>query len=431
MDKKAGKEALVEMSKKELERKRILDQAEGGTRTQREVAEELMISERQVRRMVKRYREQGVYGLISQRRGKPSNRRIEIEVEKRVIDLVRERFYDFGPTLAKEKIEDVEGIKVSTETLRKWMMKEGIWQGKKRRKGKPHQMRERRPCQGELIQIDGSIHDWFEGRGPRCTLIMFIDDATGKPMVAFFAPAETTEMYMNGLRSYLERYGRPVALYADKHSIFHINKKDRVEEGLVTQLGRVAKTLDIELISAHSPQAKGRVERIFGTFQDRVLKEMRLAKISSIEEGNAFLRSYLAQYANRFSKPPRQERDAHRPVLHSPQELDLIFSIHHQRVLSKSLSLQFKNVLYNVQVDGIGYALRGAKVTVCEGLDGHTTLLCNGKPLPYSTIKQGQAPAPIEDAKTINLRVDKAIAVQRKRPKYKPAPDHPWYHQRI
>ncbi|MDO9325548.1 MAG: ISNCY family transposase, partial [Methanoregula sp.] len=282
------------------------------------------------------------------------------------------------------------------------------------------------PRLGELIQIDGSPHDWFEGRGPQCTLILFIDDATNSPMCALFVPAETTEAYMTVLRYYLAKFGRPVALYADKHGIFHINVKDKLEEGVLTQFGRTAKTLDIELIAAHSPQAKGRVERSFQIFQDRVVKEMRLDGVSSIEEGNAFLVKYLPEYNRRFSKPPRQKENAHRPVHHSQQELDLIFSIHHQRVLSKNLSLQFKKVLYNVQVEGIGYALRGAKVTVCESACGNVTLLRNGKILPYSTLRLGHFYENIEDAKTINARVDSTIAQQKRKPKWKPAPDHPW-----
>jgi hypothetical protein len=231
---------------------------------------------------------------------------------------------------------------------------------------------------------------------------------------------------MTVLRYYIKKFGRPVALYADKHGIFHINDKDKLEEGLLTQLGRITKALDIELISAHSPQAKGRVERAFQTFQDRVVKEMRLAGVSSIEEGNAFLAKYLPEHNRRFAKPPRQKENAHRPVLHSQQELDLIFSNHYQRVLSKNLSLQFKKVIYNVQVEGIGYALRGAKVTVCESACGNVTLLRNGKVLQYSTLRLGHFYENIEDTKTINARVDNTIAQQKRKPKWKPAPDHPW-----
>lgn len=419
------------MSRRELDRKRLLDRVLDRVLRQRDVAEELKVSERQVRRLMRRYREHGPPGLISQRRGKPSNSKIAVEIKQRVINLVWERYRDFRPTLANEKLMEVHKIKLSVETLRLWMMEAKIWHGKTRRKARPHPMRERRLRRGELIQIDGSPHDWFEGRAPRCALILFIDDATNKAMVALFVPAETTEAYMTGLRYYIKKFGRPVALYSDKHSIFHINVKDKLEEGELTQIGRIAKTLDIELIPANSPQAKGRVERAFQIFQDRLVKEMRLEGISSIAQANAFLAKYLSQHNRRFSKPPRLAEDAHRPVRHSQQDLDLIFSTHYQRILSKNLSLQFKKVIYNIQVEGIGYALRGARVTVCEDLQGKITLLRNGKVLPYSTLRLGHFCESIEDAKTITARVDRTITQQKRKPKWKPAPDHPWFHSQI
>jgi transposase len=301
------------MSKRELDRKKLLDRVLDRVIRQKDVAEELKISERHVRRLLRQYREHGPPGLVSQRRGKSSNRKIAEEVKCRAITLVQERYPDFGPTLANEKLIDIHQIEVSVETLRQWMIQAKIWHGKAHRKAKPHQMRARRQRLGELIQIDGSPHDWFEGRGPRCTLILFIDDATSKSMYALFVPSETTEAYMTVLQHYIKKFGRPVALYADKHGIFHINVKDMLEEGVLTQIGRIAKTLNIELISANSPQAKGRVERAFQIFQDRLLKEMRLAGIASIEQANSFLAKYLPDHNRRFSKPPRQTEDAHRP----------------------------------------------------------------------------------------------------------------------
>lgn len=419
------------MSRRELDRKRLLDRILDRLLPQKEAAREMGLSTRHVRRLQRRYRECGAAGLVSQRRGKPSNRRLPDALKDRVMELVREHYPDFGPTLANEKLEEVHRIEISVETLRMWMIAAKLWHGKVRRRAKPHPMRERRPRFGELVQVDGSPHDWFEGRAPICTLIIFIDDASDRVLAAVFVPVEETEAYMTTLRRYIKKYGRPVAIYADKHSIFYVSDKDKLEEGELTQFGRVAKTLDIELIAAHSPQAKGRVERAFQTFQDRVIKEMRLAGVSSIEQGNAFLVHYLPVYNRRFAKVPRQPEDAHRPVQHSEQELDLIFSLHHQRTLSKNLSLQFKKVLYNVQVEGIGYALRGAKVTVCEGFNGDITLLRNGKTLPYSTLRLGYFHESVEDSKTVNTRVDRAIVQQRRKPKWKPAPDHPWFHTRI
>jgi transposase len=431
MTTQAETEALHQMSWKELERKRLLDRIKDGMLLQREAAEELSVSERHVRRLLKQYREQGVKAVISKRRGKSSNNKIPDETEARVIGLVSSRYHDFGPTLAHEKLREHHHIDVSVETLRKWMIRAGFWKGKKRRKPSHHPLRERRPRCGELIQIDGSPHDWFEGRAPWCTLILFIDDATSDPLFARFFTAETTAAYMESLRCYIETYGLPIALYSDKDSALHINNKDKREENEVTQIGRITKTLGIELIPANSPQAKGRVERAFQTFQDRLVKEMRLAGISSIEEGNVFLESYLTEYRRRFAKPPKQQEDAHRPKIFSQDKLDLIFSIQHQRVLSKNLSLQFKKVIYNIQSPGIGYALRKAKVTVCECLNGNVVLLRDGKPLPYSTIILGQAEPHVETSKTINARIDWVIARNKANPKCKPAPNHPWRHSRI
>lgn len=431
MQKQTTTETLVQMSRKELDRKRLLDRILDRLLPQKDAASQMGLSTRHVRRLLWRYKERGVPGLVSQRRGKPSNRKLPEALKSRVLELIRERYPDFGPTLANEKLEEVHRIEISVETLRLWMIEAKLWRGKIRRRAKPHPMRERRPRFGELVQIDGSPHDWFEGRAPICSLILFVDDASSRVLVAAFVPVEETEAYMMTLRRYIKKHGRPVALYADKHSIFYISDKEKLEEGELTQFGRVVKTLDIELIAAHSPQAKGRVERMFQVFQDRVIKEMRLAGVSSIDQGNAFLVHYLPAYNRRFAKRPRHHENAHRPVLHSSQELDLIFSTHHQRTLSKNLSLQFKKVLYNIQVEGIGYGLRGAKVTVCEGFNGDITLLRNGKPLPYSTLQLGDFRESVEDSKTVNMRVDRTIVQQRRKPKWKPAPDHPWFHNRI
>lgn len=431
MQKQTATETLVQMSRRELDRKRLLDRILDRLLPQKDAAMEMGLSGRHVRRLLRRYKEHGAPGLVSQRRGKPSNRKLPEALKNRVLELIRNRYPDFGPTLANEKLAQVHRVEISAETLRLWMIEAKLWHGKVRRRAKPHPMRERRARFGELIQIDGSPHDWFEGRAPSCTLIIFIDDASNRVLAAVFVPVEAMEAYMKTLRHYIKKHGRPVALYADKHSIFYISDKDKLQEGELTQFGRVTKTLDIELIAAHSPQAKGRVERAFQVFQDRVIKEMRLAGVSSIEQGNAFLAKYLPLYNRRFAKVPRQPEDAHRSVQHSEQELDLIFSIHYQRILSKNLSLQFKKVLYNIQVEGIGYALRGAKITVCEGFNGDITLLRNGKALPYSTLRLGYVHECVEDSKTVNMRVDYAIKQQRRKPKWKPAPDHPWLHNRI
>ena len=304
------------------------------------------------------------------------------------------------------------------------MISEGLWRPKQRKQATVHQRRPRRPCLGELIQIDGSPHDWFEGRGARCTLIVFIDDATSRLMALRFAPAETTQAYRETLQCYLQQYGRPVALYSDKHSIFRINHANHAGE--LTQFSRALKTLDIEPIHANTPQAKGRVERANQTLQDRLVKEMRLRGSQHIEQANAFLPTFIEDYNQRFAVNPQCATDAHREVLHRPRELELIFSLHHTRKLSKNLAFQFKNREYQLHQQGQGYRLRRTAVTVCEAFDGSITILHQGQALPYRILAEGEPPVSIDDEKSIHHTVTQAKTKQIANPTYKPNPDHPW-----
>jgi hypothetical protein len=368
----------------------------------------------------------GAHGLIHGNRGKESNRKIREAIKQSALQWVRKQYWDFGPTLAHDKLTEDHGFSFSVETLRQWMIEERLWVPKSKKATHAFQMRERRPYFGELIQIDGSPHDWFEGRVPKCTLIVFIDDATSRLLALRFVPSETTEAYMTCLKRSLEQYGRPVSFYSDKHSIFRINQEDAASGEHLTQFGRVLKTLDIEAIHANSPQAKGRVERANQTLQDRLIKEMRLAGISSMEAGNAFLASYMNTHNRKFAVEPASDVDAHRSVLHNQQELDCILSIHSGRKLSKNLTLQYNNTLYQVKIKGIGYAMRGAAVTVCEDFQRNVTLLYNGKALTYETWKRGEKPPAIRDAKEINQAVMQAIQSQAQHKNWKPAPDHPW-----
>ncbi|XXY98346.1 ISNCY family transposase [Acidithiobacillus sulfuriphilus] len=264
-------------------------------------------------------------------------------LREEALALVRTHYADFGPTLAVEKLAERHGHVVSAETLRQWMLAAGLWQARSRRVAAIHPRRPRRAGRGELVQIDGSPHDWLEDRGPRCTLIVFIDDATGALMALRLVPAETTQAYMETLRAYLQQHGRPVALYSDRHSIFRVNHPDR--EGELTQFTRALQTLDIQAIHAHSSQAKGRVERANQTLQDRLVKELRLQGIGDLEAANAFLPSFLAAFNRRYAVTPQNPIDAHRPVRHDAQEIDQILCLHHHRTLSKNLSFQFRNRL--------------------------------------------------------------------------------------
>lgn len=276
-----------------------------------------------------------------------------------------------------------------------------------------------------MARIDGSPHDWFEGRAPTCPSIVFIDDATREPMALYFAPAETTQAYMTVLRGYLARFGRPVSLYSDRHGVFRVNAPDH-EAGL-TQFGRALKTLDIEAIHARTPQARGRVERVNQTLRDRWVKAMRLAGIDTVEAAHAWPPGFIADYNHRFAAVPKNPEDAHRPVHHDDAELALILSRHEPRTLSKNLTLQYHDRLFQVPNQGAGYRLRHTRVTVCEGFDGTITLLHQGKALDYTGWVKN-APPPLADDKEVNAIVDEAKVKQDRRHGWKPAPDHPWRH---
>jgi len=411
------------MSQRELDRAGVIRQVVEKRLRQKEAARQLGLSVRQIKRLVQRYRAEGAAGLVSRHRGRHPNNRIAEGVRREILDLVRSRYADFGPTLACEKLAECHGHKVSVETLRQWMIAEGLWKPRARRPARIHQRRPRRPCRGELVQIDGSPHDWFEERGPRCTLIVFIDDATGELLALRFAPAETTQAYLT-LDGYLQQHGRPVAFYSDKHSIFRVNHPER--EGELTQFTRALKTLDIEPIHANTPQAKGRVERANQTLQDRLVKELRLKGISDIDTDNAFLPEFIQAYNQRFAVPPRIPTDAHRPLRHNEEELAQILCYHHSRTLSKNLTFQFKNRLYQLQGQGKGYRLRGARVTLCEAFDGTVTVMHEGQVLDCRILTSGAPPVPLDDEKSVHHTVDQAKTKQQLKPQWKPPPDHPW-----
>ncbi len=418
-------EETIALTQRALHRLKVIEAVTDRRLTQTEAGGQLGLTPRQVKRLVAAYRARGAAGLVSQRLGQPSNRRLKEPLREAIRALLVARYPDFGPTLAQEKLLEVHQIEVSIETVRQLQMELGLWRPKRRQAARTFQLRERRGRFGELIQIDGSPHDWFEGRGPRCTLIVFIDDATGRLVQLRFAPSETTAVYMGVLRRHLEQYGRPVALYSDRHSIFRINQVEPANGATTTQFGRALEGLDIEAIHAHTPQAKGRVERANQTLQDRLVKELRLRGINDLESANAYLPAFMADFNPRFAVAPSSEEDAHRLLLHSPRALELLLAEQEERTLAKNLTLQYRNVAYQLRHAGPGYRLRGAKVTVCALTDGEVVLLREGRELPYTTYRKGERPPPVEDEKTLNERVDAALAKQSSKPS-KPAPEHPW-----
>ena len=408
---------LLTMSNKEITRLEAMQRIKGKRLTQEEAASMLGICTRQVKRLYQAYREKGAKGLVSQRRGKPSHNRLEADILQQALDLIKEKYADFGPTLAHEKLTEVHQIKMSRESVRKLMIEEGIWKPKRAKQAALHQMRERRACFGELVQIDGSDHAWFEDRGPKCTLIVYIDDATGKLLELWFVPDETFFAYCEASRHYLERYGKPVAFYSDKHGIFRVNQPRPLgtTSGL-TQFGRAMQELDIQILCANTPQAKGRIERANQTLQDRLVKELRLRGISDMETGNAYLPEFREDFNRRFAVQPRSSHNAHRPLL-ATENLDIILTHQKTGTLSKNLTVQSNNVVYQIQTNRPGYAMRNAQVTICENAKGEVTILYNNKPLSYTIYHKPVRQAEVVDTKTLDH--------QLKTPKI-PAPDHPW-----
>lgn len=377
--------------------------------TQVDAGIELGLTERQVRRLLKQYRISGWAALlpISQ----SGNRRFSDTFKIQVMDLVRSHYIDFGPTFASEKLFELHDLHVSRETLRSWMMEAGLWKGRSRKKARVHQSRERRSRFGELVQIDGSPHDWFEGRGPRCCLIVMIDDATSKIIIMRFEPSETAFGYMKCLEAHLKKCGRPVSYYSDKHSIFRTSRPNSIDGKYEkTQFHRALNELSIELICANSPQAKGRVERANGILQDRLIKEMRLRRISTIDAANEYLEEFIEKYNSKFGVEPLDPEDAHRPINKTEQELDWILCRREVRSITKNLEVSYEGKTLQIQGVGHGYRLRHAKVIVCESPAGEIRIIYKEKALVYKVLGKTQAPQ-VVDSKDVNLVVDQIIAL--------------------
>lgn len=400
---------LVTMSHKEINRIDIIkDVIEKKTR-QIDAARKLNMSRRNVQRLVNRYQERGVEGLVSLKRGMLSNNRYSESYRENTLCLIRENYHDFGPTFAAEKLKENDGICLSNETVRQWMIVDGLWVPKVAKRPKIHQPRPRRDCLGELIQIDGSHHDWFEGHAPKCCLLVFIDDATSRIQHLYFCESESTLSYMTATWDYIQKHGKPEALYSDKHGVFRVNHPSAKEEAL-TQYGRALNTLQVDLYCANSPQAKGRVERANRTFQDRLIKEMRLAGIRSIEAANQWLPSYIDKHNRRFAKVPKNSKDVHRPVRESQEELQDIFSLQDTRILSKSLTMQYERNLYLIEPNPTTEKLMGEAVIVHRHIDDSLEVKHCGRSLPCKVfdkqerIKQGA----IVDSKRLGAVLDYA-----------------------
>lgn len=378
----AGKDIII-MSREELKRIGVVRKVENKEITQVVAAEYLGLSSRQVNRIVIRVRYEGEQGVVHKLRGVESNRKFPKELKNKVLKLYDKKYDGFGPLLTSEKLLELDKIKISDETLRKWLITEGKW--KKGRKGRKHrQWRERKERYGELIQMDGSHHDWLEGRGSKLVLMAYIDDATGKVYGRFYR-YEGTIPAMDSFKRYIRNYGIPMSVYLDKHTTYKSWAKPTVEEELagkesLSQFERALKELGIKIIHANSPQAKGRIERLFGTFQDRVIKEMRLHGIKTLEEANEFLEKYLPIFNARFNVIAKEKGNLHRKVLRGIM-LDRVLCIKETRVLRNDFTVIYGKKIYQV-LD----KTRARKVTIEERLDGTIKLHDKNQKLRYKEI---------------------------------------------
>ena len=403
---------MITMSRRETKRLHIIYQALDKRITQKKAAELIGLSSRQLRRMIKRVREEGDEGITHRSRGRASNRRLSQKFKDKVLNLCRKQYSDFGPTFASEKLLEVHEIKLSDETLRLWLNQENI--SYKRRKGRKHrQWRERKHHFGEMVQMDGSHHDWFEGRGSECVFMGYIDDATGTVSGRFYG-YEGTLPAMDSFNRYIKRYGIPQSVYFDKHTTYKSTAKQTVEDELedikpMSQFERSLAELDITVIHANSPQAKGRVERLFRTLQDRLVKELRLAGVNNVRQANEFLIKYLPTYNRKFKVKPALDADVHQSAPPS-RVLDKILCIREERTVRNDFTISYNGRLYQIKDP-----IKAQKIAVEERMNGSLHITHRGLDLRYREIKTRPAQ---ENPKT-------PVVLHKKQGRYQ-SPDHPW-----
>jgi transposase len=406
------KDTLV-LTAAERDRLVVIRQLSEGRLLVREAVEKLKIGKRQVLRLLARWKEDGDGGLISRQFGRSPTNRIDGATRERIETLLRGEYAGFGPTFAAEKLRERDNIKISKETVRSILMEMGEHRAKERSDAPSHETRERRHRFGELVQIDGSPHKWFEWRGKRCTLIVFIDDATSMITAAFFAPTETGAAYAAALRAYILRYGLPAALYSDRTGIFSVNAKNPVSGDGKTEFNRISDRLGIKHILAMTPQAKGRVERSNRTLQDRLIKEMRLAGINDIDAANAWVGEFLEKrWKERFTVVPSSEEDAHRPWTKTERELDIAFAKHLERDLVNH-KFQYDGKEWRIDVKSTNIALKSVRVLLRVFQDGHMEVEYNKRIIPHKLVRKVANPPPEADAKNLNDVVDRVLEEQR------------------
>ncbi len=406
-----AEEDIIMARQGELRRLHVIQKVLERVIEQVEAVEILSLSSRQIRRIVKRVRIEGDKGIIHKSRGRPSNRRIPGKIRDKVIQLYRKHYGDFGPTLASEKLLERDGIGVNDETLRMWLIEAGDWKKTRKRRGH-RQWRERKHHYGEIVQMDGSHHDWFEGRGPGCVLMGYIDDATGAVFGRFYG-YEGTLPAMDSFKRYIKSHGLPLCVYLDKYKTYKSTAKPTIEDELndrepLSDFERALRELGVEVKHANSPQAKGRIERLFGTLQDRLVKEMRLRGIRTFEEANIFLEEYLPIYNRRFSVSPKERGNLHRP-LGRGLDLEAILCKRTERTLRNDFTVAHNSKLYQVEE-----AIQASKVMVQDRIDGSLRISYKDRTLRFREITERP------------LRDKKPLALTKKTSSYTPPTSHPW-----
>lgn len=416
------------MSKEELRRLEVIHKVIENRMKQKTAAGALSLSVRQVRRLKKKVKLYGDIVIVHGNRGKPSKRKFPDKFREVIMGIVERKYPDFGPTFASEKLEKIEKKKINRETLRQWMMEKGLWIPRKfKADNNIHKWRERKECFGEMVLLDGSIHDWLEGRGPKMTLMAYIDDATNRIFGRFYK-TEDVFSAMDSLKRYIKKFGIPQSIYFDRHSIYKTTRQPNLDEGLKgeqakTQFQKVLSILGVEDIHAYSPEAKGRVERLFNTLQDRLIKEMRLVNVCSIVEANKFLCSYIPEHNRRFSILPKYPKNLHKSIAKN-LDINWVFAVRDERLISNDFTISWKNRTFLLKKPSM--VLKKKHVIMLENLKGRIRIWFNGRALEFKEITKATLK---QRRKQMQVLMETAELLKRKRRKpYKPKPDHPWRH---
>lgn len=408
------------MSSKEVDRAHFLEKVKSGDLKLIQASKFLGLSYPQTKRLWSKYKLEGRKGLISKKRGVKSHRAVSHEKRQEIANIIEREYKFCRPLFVKEKLMERQGINFSAEFIRQIMIEFHLWIPKRKRQ-EVHQRRLRRECEGELVQIDASLHAWFEDRGPKCHLHLLIDDATSKIMGGFFAIEETTEAYYQACLPYFEKMGRPISLYSDKRGTFVVNQGFKRKD---TQFARAMKELDIDMITAHSPQAKGRIERVFGTLQERLVWEMRLHNISSIEEANVFLPSFFETHNKRFSQEATHPLNAHRPLNHR-MPLKYILCIKEERTVSKNLEVNHNSQIYQLHPpDALKQKLKRSKITVITTLQKEILIEYEGSFVDFTIYSE-------KSDVSFCINIEELLKKWKTKKGYTPPKNHPYRRMKI